>query len=77
MRQLPYRIESVEAAKAFDDAAEFGVGVDFMWRYDRGSFPRTIGEIRSMLEANGRIDHWEEFAYLHEYVLCLARPNAA
>jgi SAM-dependent methyltransferase len=49
----------------------------FMWRYDRGSFPRTIDEVRALLAQHGRIDHWEEFAYLHEYVLCLARRNDA
>jgi len=74
-----FRILKPEGALLFVDAVrnDKRFRSNFMWRYDRGSFPRTIGEIRSMLEANGRIDHWEEFAYLHEYVLCLARPITA
>jgi SAM-dependent methyltransferase len=47
-----------------------------LWRYDRGSFPRTPDRLRQALERRFEIEHWEEFAVWHRYVLAVARPSA-
>lgn len=39
-----------------------------LWRLDRGSHPRTEGELRKRLENRFALVHWEKFAIYHEYV---------
>ena len=40
-----------------------------LWRLDRGSNPRTAGDLRSRLASRFQVVHWESYAILHEYVL--------
>ncbi len=40
-----------------------------LWKLDRGSHPRTEGELRMKLEERFHIVHWEKFTIYHEYVL--------
>jgi SAM-dependent methyltransferase len=49
----------------------------FLWHVDRGSYPRTAADLRTLIAAEGHILHWEQFALLHEYVLCLATRRTA
>jgi len=44
-----------------------------IWRYDRGSFPRTAHAIRAAIAGVLNVEHWEQFAIHHEYALCVAR----
>jgi SAM-dependent methyltransferase len=48
----------------------------FLWRYDRGRFPRRRDEI---LQAVGRefvVRRVTDFSVYHRYVLCVANPNS-
>ncbi len=45
-----------------------------IWRYDRGSHPRTAATLQSHISSHLRITHWEQFSIHHEYVLCVATP---
>src|SRR5260221_8413020 len=47
-----------------------------LWKYDRGSFPRTLKTLHSLLSAHGRVIHWEEYSIYHHYVLGLVVPAA-
>lgn len=40
-----------------------------LWRLDRGSNPRSAGELRSRLASRFQVVHWESYAIFHEYVL--------
>ncbi|HRF96979.1 MAG TPA: class I SAM-dependent methyltransferase, partial [Aggregatilineales bacterium] len=40
-----------------------------LWKYDRGSFPRTPETLRTALSKNGQVVHWENFAIFHRYVI--------
>jgi len=46
-----------------------------LWRYDRGSFPRTALVLQQMIGERFVPKHWEQFAIFHEYALCIARPR--
>jgi ubiquinone/menaquinone biosynthesis C-methylase UbiE len=39
-----------------------------LWKFDRGSNPRTEEDLRQRLDSRFRIIHWEKFAIYHEYV---------
>ena len=43
-----------------------------LWKYDRGSYPRTAETLYSAISNHCAIIHWEHFAVYHEYVLCVA-----
>jgi ubiquinone/menaquinone biosynthesis C-methylase UbiE len=43
-----------------------------LWKFDRGSHPRTEKVLRAALEKHGEIVHWEQFQILHAYVLGMA-----
>lgn len=47
-----------------------------LWRYDRGSHPRTAARLREALSRHFDVAHWDEFAVWHAYVLAVARPKA-
>src|SRR5436190_19545378 len=40
-----------------------------LWRYDRGSHPRTAAVLREVVARHFRIDSWDEFAVLHAYTV--------
>jgi ubiquinone/menaquinone biosynthesis C-methylase UbiE len=46
-----------------------------LWRYDRGSCPRTAAKLRQIVSGSFEIAHWEEFAVWHAYVLAVGRPR--
>jgi SAM-dependent methyltransferase len=49
-----------------------------IWKYDRGSYPRSAETLRSVISSHCAITHWEIFAIYHEYALCVAtKPPAA
>jgi ubiquinone/menaquinone biosynthesis C-methylase UbiE len=40
-----------------------------LWRYDRGSFPRSEANLRQAVSAQFAITRWDAFAIHHQYVL--------
>jgi ubiquinone/menaquinone biosynthesis C-methylase UbiE len=47
-----------------------------MWKYDRGSYPRTVEELRSHVERQFVIEKESQNSVYHHYWLCAARPRA-
>jgi ubiquinone/menaquinone biosynthesis C-methylase UbiE len=47
----------------------------WLWKLDRGVYPRTAGALRAALEARFEITHWETFAVYHEYTFAIASPH--
>lgn len=45
-----------------------------LWRYDRGSYPRTIETLQVTLAKHGRILDWQTFAIYHRYVIAIVAP---
>ncbi len=45
-----------------------------LWKYDRGSFPRSGEALCHAISHYFQIIHVESFTVYHRYVLCLARP---
>ena len=45
-----------------------------LWQWDRGSFPKTEAALREAIARHFTIRHWERFAVLHAYALCVAGP---
>jgi ubiquinone/menaquinone biosynthesis C-methylase UbiE len=46
-----------------------------LWKFDRGSYPRTEEDLHKKLESRFKIIHWEKFAIYHEYVFGISvRP---
>ena len=48
-----------------------------LWRYDRGSSPRTDIALRHAIASRLTIERWEELSLWHHYVICVARKTAA
>ena len=46
-----------------------------LWKYDRGSHPRTVGQLLSALERSFRIESSELYSIQHQYLLCAATPK--
>lgn len=46
-----------------------------LWRYDRGSYPRSAGTLLAELSQCFYIERVERFRVFHEYVLCSCRPK--
>lgn len=46
-----------------------------MWKYDRGSHPRTAQVLKSMIEQRFAIEHSETYAIYHRYLLLVAKPH--
>jgi len=44
-----------------------------IWKYDRGSFPRSAENLRAVIASHLTIERWDHFAVWHEYVICVAR----
>ena len=43
-----------------------------IWKYDRGSFPRTAEVLRRAVVQRLAVDTWDQFAIWHEYFICVA-----
>ena len=41
-----------------------------LWKFDRGSHPRTAARLRSILQKKFKIIHVEQFSIYHTYLLC-------
>jgi ubiquinone/menaquinone biosynthesis C-methylase UbiE len=48
---------------------------DLLWRYDRGSYPRSVGQLCSSVEQHFELECREEYAIYHHYLLCVGRPK--
>jgi SAM-dependent methyltransferase len=46
-----------------------------LWRYDRGSFPRSEATLRTAVSAHFAISRWDVFAIHHRYVICVGEPT--
>jgi ubiquinone/menaquinone biosynthesis C-methylase UbiE len=46
-----------------------------LWKYDRGSHPRSAAALRSLVHEHFDITHDEEYTLYHRYWLCAARPR--
>jgi ubiquinone/menaquinone biosynthesis C-methylase UbiE len=46
-----------------------------LWRYDRGSFPRTPDILRKAIEAKFKIEHVSYLTVYHRYMLCVGSPR--
>ena len=46
-----------------------------LWRYDRGSFPRSTEELRSQVQRHFKIEFEEHYSIYHRYWLCTASPR--
>lgn len=46
-----------------------------LWRLDRGSFPRTVDQLRACLSVHFELEELFEFKVLHRYVLVIGRPR--
>jgi SAM-dependent methyltransferase len=47
-----------------------------LWRYDRGSHPRAASVLTGHLSRYFDIEHREQYARMHEYLFCTARPKS-
>jgi ubiquinone/menaquinone biosynthesis C-methylase UbiE len=48
---------------------------NLLWKYDRGSFPRTSPCLRATMARAFEIELVEEFCAYHRYILCVGRPR--
>lgn len=48
-----------------------------IWRYDRGSHPRPKETLRALFAAHSEIEHWQEPAVFHRYIVAVARKETA
>jgi SAM-dependent methyltransferase len=46
-----------------------------LWHYDRGSHPRPPERLVAAIEQHFVIHELRDFAFLHRYLLCVARPR--
>lgn len=46
-----------------------------LWSLDRGSFPRSSSVLARLLEQRFALEHWDEFAVWHRYVLGIGRKR--
>ncbi|HLG94745.1 MAG TPA: class I SAM-dependent methyltransferase [Bryobacteraceae bacterium] len=44
-----------------------------LWRYDRGSYPRTSAALRRLIQQKFNVEYEEEYSIYHRYWLCSAR----
>jgi ubiquinone/menaquinone biosynthesis C-methylase UbiE len=49
----------------------------WMWRYDRGSHPRTRDELLAAIAEGFSVRRIEEFSLYHRYILCVATPHSS
>jgi SAM-dependent methyltransferase len=45
-----------------------------LWKYDRGSHPRPVGQLRGMIQRHFNIEFEECYRVFHRYFLCVATP---
>lgn len=47
---------------------------NLMWRYDRGSYPRTPKYLTNMLMQHFAVEETQRYNIYHHYLLCIGRP---
>jgi SAM-dependent methyltransferase len=47
-----------------------------LWKYDRGSFPRTEEDIKASITSHFDILAWERLTVFHRYAICVAALKA-
>jgi SAM-dependent methyltransferase len=75
---LPHLVD--EMARVARDRLIFVDAVDVpgrvvsstLWKYDRGSYPRSAGALRRALEPRFLVDRVENYSAYHRYLLCVA-----
>lgn len=50
---------------------------NFMWRYDRGSYPRTAERLTAMLQRHFVMEETQQYSIFHHYLLFVGRPIGA
>jgi ubiquinone/menaquinone biosynthesis C-methylase UbiE len=50
---------------------------NLMWRYDRGSCPRTPERLTALLQQHFVLEHTEQYSIFHHYLLFVGRPIGA
>ena len=45
-----------------------------LWKYDRGSHPRTVETLSTAMSTSFAIEQTERFEVFHEYLICIGRP---
>jgi ubiquinone/menaquinone biosynthesis C-methylase UbiE len=45
------------------------------WRYDQGSYPRSVQVLRSAMEPWFEVEKIENYAIYHHYLLCISTPR--
>jgi ubiquinone/menaquinone biosynthesis C-methylase UbiE len=50
---------------------------NFMWRYDRGSYPRTAERLTAMLQQHFVMEETQQYSIFHHYLLFVGRPIGA
>ncbi len=45
------------------------------WKYDRGSYPRSVQGLRSAMEPWFEVEKIENYAIYHHYLLCISTPR--
>lgn len=58
-----------------DAVRDPGVVSRTLWKYDRGSYPRSVDQIRTQMEWHFVIENEARNSVYHHYWLCLARPK--
>ena len=48
---------------------------NLLWKYDRGSYPRTAAALHSSIAQFFAIEHEERYSIYHHYWLCTASPK--
>jgi ubiquinone/menaquinone biosynthesis C-methylase UbiE len=48
---------------------------NFLWKYDRGSHPRSVEQLRSEIGKHFHIEFEERFSIYHHYWLCIGTPK--
>jgi hypothetical protein len=50
---------------------------NIMWRYDRGSYPRTAERLVAMLLQHFVMEEMQQYSIFHHYLLFVGRPIGA
>jgi hypothetical protein len=50
---------------------------NLMWRYDRGSHPRTEAHLLSKIREHFEVDMIQRYKIYHQYLLCTGKPRRA
>lgn len=69
-RVIRHRLVALDAVECRDRPMS-----NLLWKYDRGSFPRTGERIRAALGRRFDLEFVDELTVCHRYILCIANPK--